>query len=151
MTIRSLFSKSWFLRIGLALVGLFLMAGCQPAETPGVAPDERRAAAEQTFRWKLITTWPKNLPGLGTAPVRMADDVRAMSNGRLDIKVYGARELVGAFEVFDAVSQGTAQMGHGAAYYWRGKIPVAAMFATVPRLYMQLGQKPTKDNVVLLG
>jgi TRAP-type mannitol/chloroaromatic compound transport system substrate-binding protein len=34
--------------------------------------------------------------------------------------------------VFDAVSQGTAQMGHGAAYYWRGKIPVAAMFATVP-------------------
>ena len=55
-----------------------------------------------------------------------------MSNGRLDIKVYGAGELVGAFEVFDAVSQGTAEMGHGAAYYWRGKIPVAAMFSTVP-------------------
>jgi len=55
-----------------------------------------------------------------------------MSNGRLDIKVYGAGELVGAFEVFDAVAQGAAQMGHGAAYYWRGKIPVAAMFATVP-------------------
>jgi len=58
--------------------------------------------------------------------------LKVMSNGRLDIKVYGAGELVGAFEVFDAVSQGTAEMGHGAAYYWRGKIPIAAMFATVP-------------------
>lgn len=87
---------------------------------------------EQIFRWKMITTWPKNLPGLGTAPERLAKNLKAMSNGRLDIKVYGAGELVGALEVFDAVSQGTAQMGHGAAYYWRGKIPAAAFFATVP-------------------
>ena len=84
------------------------------------------------YKWKLITTWPKNLPALGTAPEHLADKLRVMSNGRLDIKVYGAGELVGAFEVFDAVSQGTAEMGHGAAYYWRGKIPVAAMFSTVP-------------------
>jgi TRAP-type mannitol/chloroaromatic compound transport system substrate-binding protein len=80
----------------------------------------------------MITTWPKNLPGLGAAPERLAERLRIMSNGRLDIKVYGAGELVGALEVFDAVSQGTAQMGHGAAYYWRGKNPAAAMFATVP-------------------
>ena len=112
------------------LISLFVLAGCQPAEAPEQA--NTAAAPDQVFKWKLITTWPKNLPALGTAPVRMADDVRAMSSGRLDIKVYGAGELVGAFEVFDAVSQGTAQMGHGAAYYWRGKIPVAAMFATVP-------------------
>jgi TRAP-type mannitol/chloroaromatic compound transport system substrate-binding protein len=55
-----------------------------------------------------------------------------MSNGRLDIKVYGAGELVGPFEVFDAVSQGTAEMGHGAAYYWRSKFPIAALFSTAP-------------------
>jgi TRAP-type mannitol/chloroaromatic compound transport system substrate-binding protein len=86
----------------------------------------------RVYRWKLVTTWPKNLPGLGLAPERFAQSLREMSNGRLDIKVYGAGELVGAFEVFDAVSQGTAEMGHGASYYWRGKIPVAAMFSTVP-------------------
>jgi TRAP-type mannitol/chloroaromatic compound transport system substrate-binding protein len=62
----------------------------------------------------------------------MADRIRIMSNGRLDIKVYGAGELVGAFEVFDAVSRGTAQMGNGASYYWRSKLPVAAIFSTVP-------------------
>jgi TRAP-type mannitol/chloroaromatic compound transport system substrate-binding protein len=95
-------------------------------------PAAGAGADTKVYRWKMITTWPKNLPGLGTAPENLAKKLRAMSNGRLDIKVYGAGELVGALEVFDAVSQGTAQMGHGAAYYWRGKIPAAAFFATVP-------------------
>ena len=70
-------------------------------------------ANAKVYEWKMITTWPKNLPDLGAAPERLAEHLRIMSNGRLDIKVYGAGELVGALEVFDAVSQGTAQMGHG--------------------------------------
>lgn len=116
--------------IGVMLF-MALLAGCGDAAPAGQAT-AAPAAEQETFRWRLITTWPKNLPGLGLGPENLANRVREMSNGRLDIKVYGAGELVGAFEVFDAVSQGTAQMGHGAAYYWRGKMPVAAMFATVP-------------------
>lgn len=119
----SLMSKG----LGL-LLGVSLLISCGPQQSQSTA-----ATGEvQQFKWKLITTWPKNLPGLGTAPENFARLVREMSQGRLDIKVYGAGELVGAFEVFDAVSQGTAEMGHGAAYYWRGKIPIAAMFSTVP-------------------
>jgi len=114
--------------LGLALVGLL---GCGGEGAPA-AEGSAAADTQRIYRWKMITTWPKNLPALGTAPERLAEQVRIMSNGRLDIRVYGAGELVGAFEVFDAVSQGTAEMGHGAAYYWRGKIPVAAMFSTVP-------------------
>lgn len=116
----------------LALAALLTLgvSGCG-GDTSG-ATAAAGAETAKTFRWKLITTWPKNLPGLGVAPERLAERIRAMSNGRLDIKVYGAGELVGAFEVFDAVSQGSAEMGHGAAYYWRGKSPVAAIFATVP-------------------
>jgi TRAP-type mannitol/chloroaromatic compound transport system substrate-binding protein len=116
-------------RAALVCVSVLAMSSCQREDVPAASA---AAVADKVFRWKLITTWPKNLPALGTAPERMAGDLRVMSNGRLDITVYGARELVGAFEVFDAVSQGTAQMGHGAAYYWRGKIPVAVMFSTVP-------------------
>lgn len=113
----------------LGLIFVLCLAGCgAPQETASAA----QADPDKVYRWKLITTWPKNLPGLGTAPERMAENLRVMSRGRLDIRVYGAGELVGAFEVFDAVSQGTAEMGHGAAYYWRGKLPAAAMFATVP-------------------
>ena len=114
--------------VGLGLILGLLGCGADPAGSV----DPGQQAETKVYRWKLITTWPKNLPGLGVAPERLAEHLRKMSNGRLDIKVYGAGELVGAFEIFDAVSQGTAEMGHGAAYYWRGKLPAAAMFATVP-------------------
>lgn len=116
--------------ISLVIMAMILVScsgeGGQDTPAAGAGADTK------VYRWKMITTWPKNLPGLGTAPENLAKKLRAMSNGRLDIKVYGAGELVGALEVFDAVSQGTSQMGHGAAYYWRGKIPAAAFFATVP-------------------
>ena len=116
------------------LCAAMLMLGCgtAPSGRSSEAQGDGTSANTEVYQWKMVTTWPKNLPGLGTAPERLADRLRVMSNGRLDIKVFGAGELVPALEVFDAVSQGTAQMGHGAAYYWRGKNPATAMFATVP-------------------
>ena len=119
-----------------ALVALVLSAaGCGgggDTGSTGSTTSGGNSDPAKIYRWKLITTWQKNLPGLGTAPEKLAQRIREMSGGRLDIKVYGAGELVKAFGTFDAVSQGTAEMGHGAAYYWRGKLPIAAMFATVP-------------------
>ena len=111
------------------------LGGC-PADS-GDATDGSAAASSATppwpsVEWKLVTTWPKNLPALGTAPERLAELLDAMSAGRFKVRVYAAGELVPAFEVFDAVAEGSAEMGHGAAYYWRGKAPVAAVFATVP-------------------
>ena len=95
------------LTMGLLALGL---GACGGSTVGGEAAGG--AAPQKVYRWRLITTWPKNLPGLGTGPENLANRLREMSNGRLDIKVYGANELVGAFEVFDAVSQGSAQMGH---------------------------------------
>ena len=86
----------------------------------------------EKFKWKMVTTWPKNFPGLGTGANNLAKLITEMSGGRIDVKVYGAKELVPAFEVFDAVSRGTAEMGHGAAYYWKGKSEAAQFFAAVP-------------------
>ena len=114
------------------LAAALLVSACS-SEAP--VPHAGAGSAPQpqaTFEWKLVTTWPKNLPALGTAPERLAETVAAMSSGRLTIKVYAAGELVPPFEVFDAVSQGNAEMGHGASYYWRGKMPIAAVYATVP-------------------
>ncbi len=88
--------------------------------------------AKSKFKWKMVTTWPKNFPGLGTGANKLAKLITEMSGGRLKVKVYGAKELVPPFEVFDAVSRGTAQMGHGAAYYWKGKTEAAQFFAAVP-------------------
>ncbi len=90
------------------------------------------AYAASKFKWKMVTTWPKNFPGLGTGANNLAKLITEMSGGRIQVKVYGAKELVPAFEVFDAVSRGTAEMGHGAAYYWKGKSEAAQFFAAVP-------------------
>lgn len=88
-------------------------------------------AAEQ-IRWKMVTAWPKNFPGLGTNANLLAKSIEEMTGGRIVIKVYGAKELVPAFEVFDAVSSGTAQMGHAGAYYWKGKSEAVQFFSSVP-------------------
>ncbi len=90
------------------------------------------ASGTEKVKWKMVTTWPKNFPGLGTGAEYLAKLITEMSGGRIEVKVYGATELVPAFEVFDAVSRGTAEMGHGAAYYWKGKSEAAQFFAAVP-------------------
>jgi TRAP-type mannitol/chloroaromatic compound transport system substrate-binding protein len=90
------------------------------------------AWAKPEHKWKMVTTWPKNFPGLGTGANNLAALIGEMSGGRIEVKVYGAGELVPAFEVFDAVSSGTAEMGHGSAYYWKGKSEAAQFFSTVP-------------------
>ncbi|MFQ5661474.1 MAG: TRAP transporter substrate-binding protein [Gammaproteobacteria bacterium] len=86
----------------------------------------------KTFHWKMVTAWPANFPVFQEGVVRFADDVRLMSNGRLDIRVFAGGELVPPFGVFDAVSQGAVEMGHASPYYWAGKIPAAQFFSTVP-------------------
>ncbi len=93
--------------------------------TPAIAQDK-------VIKWKMVSTWPKNLPGLGTGANFLAELIHSMSGGRMEIKVYGAGELVPALEVFDAVSRGTAEMGHGASYYWKGKSEAAQFFTTIP-------------------
>ena len=80
----------------------------------------------------MVTTWLPNFPGLGTGANTLARYIREMSGGRLDITVYGAGELIPALEVFDAVSQGGAELGHCSSYYWRGKSAAAQFFTTIP-------------------
>ncbi len=95
-------------------------------------PGSGEQPTSEVIEWKLVTTWPKGLPGLGAAPENFARRVNEASGGRLRIKVFGAGEIVPAFEVFDAVSGGVAEAGHGAAYYWKGKIPAAVFYTAVP-------------------
>lgn len=90
------------------------------------------AYAKGQRRLKQVTTWPKNFPGIGTAPENIARRVKVMTDGELEIKIYAAGELVGALEAFDAVSIGTADMYNGAEYYWQGKDPAFAFFTTWP-------------------
>ena len=86
----------------------------------------------KTYEWRMVTTWPKDFPGLGTGANYLAELITKLTGGRVKVKVYGAGELVDAFGIFDLVSEGGAELGHGAAYYWKGKSKAAQFFAAVP-------------------
>ena len=113
----------------ISLAVLVLLVGCGESSNEGNSND---SLEQGQFNWRLVTAWPKNYPGLGMAPERIADLVEEMSNGQMKITVYGAGEQVPAFGVFDAVSSGSHQMGHSGGYFWKGKVPAAQFFTGVP-------------------
>lgn len=119
--------KSWIVKL-TAVTSLLGLVACGPQATEKTA----QATPQQTYEWKMVTTWPKNFPGLGRGPETFAEYVDKMSGGRLKVKVYGAGEVVPWDQVFDAVSAGTVEMGHSAGYYWKGKAPAAQLFAAIP-------------------
>lgn len=117
-----------------ALTGVFALLVLEKSK-PKIA--EKNApvgdhVSSQQYHWKMVTSWPKNTPGLGVGAENVARVINEMSGGRLQIHVYGANELVPAMGVFDAVSSGSVEMGHSGSYFWRGKVPAAQFFTSVP-------------------
>ena len=107
-------------------------AGVAGAGVAGLSTVATPALSQNKITWRMVTTWPKNFPGLGVGAQRLADRITAASGGRLTIKVYSAGELVPPLQSVDAVIDGAAEMSHGAAYYWQNKSPALAFFTGVP-------------------
>ena len=100
--------------------GLAMATGVAACGEASQSSSSGTARSQESFKWNMVTSWPPGLPGLGVGADNLAERIEAASAGRLKI------------EVFDAVRSGTAQMGHDAAYYHRGKIPAAQYFTTIP-------------------
>ena len=131
---RDFLKKSGLVAAGAAAT----VAGCteKKEEAPKpVATETTQAPAvvtEKKYEWRMVTTWPPNLPVLQTGAERFAKRVEEATGGRIIIKVFAGGELVPPLGVFDAVSDGTVECGSGASYYWAGKVPAAQWFAAVP-------------------
>jgi TRAP-type mannitol/chloroaromatic compound transport system substrate-binding protein len=113
--------RSFIKKAGLAGAGA-------AAATTLAAP----ALAQGNVTWRMVTTWPKNFPGLGVGAQRLGDRITAASGGRLTVQVYSAGELVPPLQALDAVIDGSAEMSHGAAYYWQNKSQALNFFTGVP-------------------
>ncbi|MEL7032449.1 MAG: TRAP transporter substrate-binding protein [Pseudomonadota bacterium] len=114
----------------LGAAGLATTACSQStSDSDGVAAP---AVRRKKTRLNMTTTWPKDLPGLGAAAQRVADRIGELSEGQMEVRVYAAGELVPAFEAFDAVASGNADMYHGAEYYWQSKSKAYNFFTAVP-------------------
>lgn len=90
------------------------------------------AIAKERIEINMVSTWPRDFPGLGTGAQRFADRLEGMSDGRIKVNYHAAGERVKAFDVFDEVASGNSQMYHGAEYYFKGKHPGFAYFTSVP-------------------
>ena len=112
-----------FLKKG-AVAGASAAAATSIISAPAIAQDRIEIA--------MVSTWPRDFPGLGTGAQRFAERVNTMSDGRIVVEYFAAGERVGAFDSFDEVASGNAQIYHGAEYYWKGKHPGWAYFTSVP-------------------
>tara|TARA_Y100000768_G_scaffold337240_1_gene279300 strand:+ start:14118 stop:15200 length:1083 start_codon:yes stop_codon:yes gene_type:complete len=110
----------------------FKSIGLAAASTLVAGLSSKKVHAKDKIKWKMVTSWPKNFPGLGAGAEILANYINLLSGGNLFIKVFGANELVPPLGVFDFVSSGGSEMGHSGAYYWKGKTEAAQFFSSVP-------------------
>ncbi|MFO7709606.1 MAG: TRAP transporter substrate-binding protein [Desulfobacterales bacterium] len=110
--------------------------GCGEEKKAEAPKEEKPKAPEvitkKSYEWKMVTTWPPKLPVLQDGCERLAKRIGELTDGRIKIQVFAAGELVPALESFQAVSDGTVEVGSGAAYYWAGKDPAMQWFSAVP-------------------
>ncbi|MBT7957121.1 MAG: TRAP transporter substrate-binding protein [Rhodospirillaceae bacterium] len=107
---------------GVAAVGTVAAASTLP----------KPALAQKRIEMNVVSTWPRDFPGLGTGAQRVAKRINDLTEGRIQVKYFAAKERVGAFDSFDEVASGNAQAYHAADYYWKGKHPGWAYFTAVP-------------------
>jgi len=115
-----------------ALAGGAFTAGAALAGQAALSALPRPALARGLRRWRMVTSWPRGLPGVGTGAQRIADRITALSGGSLTVDLYAGGELVPPLQTFDAVADGTADVAHDATYYHAGKVEAATLFATFP-------------------
>jgi len=100
------------------------------AATPVAAQAPAIVTGKQ--EWRMVTSWPKGLPGVGSGAERLARNIEKLTDGRITVKVFAAGELVPALQCFDAVREGTAELGHDAAYYHLSKSEATAFVCAFP-------------------
>ena len=90
------------------------------------------ALSQGRIEWRMVTIWPRNLPGPGVAAPRCADRIGQMSGGRLTVRLFAAGEVVPPAGAFDAVAAGTADLYHGVPSFWISKSPGIGFFGSFP-------------------
>ncbi len=108
----------------------FLKAGAIGTAGSALCAPMVNAQAAKTIT--IVSTWPRDFPGLGTSAQRLAERIPVVSNGALQTEYFAAGERIGAFDVFDEVASGNSNAYIAADYYWIGKHPAWAYFTSVP-------------------
>jgi len=90
--------------------GTLLGTACNTAGRETENATAPNIITNKKYQWRMVTAWPPNFPIFGELANDVAKWINTMSNGRINVKVFAAGELVPSFEAFEAVSSGTAEM-----------------------------------------
>lgn len=107
-------------------------AGIATAATAAASSLAAPAIAQKRKEMVIVSSWPRDFPGLGLSAQRLAQRITDLTEGGITTKYFAAGERVGGFDVFDEVASGNAQAYNSADYYWKGKHPGWAFFTSVP-------------------
>ena len=113
--------RAFLTRAG-AVAGTGLAAASAAAQSPTAT----------SVRWRMASSFPKNLDTLYGTATDIAQRVSALTDGRFEIRVFAAGEIVPGLGVLDAVQQGTVECGQTASYYYVGKNPAFAFDTALP-------------------
>lgn len=117
-------SRRKFLSSSAKGLGIATAAGAGIVSAPAIAQSKTKMT--------IVSTWPRDFPGLGLSAQRLAQRIADLSDDKLDVEYFAAGERVGAFDSFDEVASGNSQAYIAADYYWKGKHPAFAYFTSVP-------------------
>ncbi|MCP4216567.1 MAG: twin-arginine translocation signal domain-containing protein, partial [bacterium] len=107
-------------------------AGIGTATAAAISVEAPAVIAAPKIRWQATSFWNPKVRIMFDGIKIFCKNVKEMTDGQLEIKLYGGGELVPPFGAFDAVSKGTVQMGSGSPYFWAGKSTAFNWFGSIP-------------------
>src|ERR1700675_489701 len=94
--------------------------------SPAIAP------SSPEIKWRMTSSFAKSLDTMYGGAEYFAKQVAEMTDSKFQIQVFQAGELVPGLQALDATSKNTVEMCHTATYYYVGKDPTYAIYASVP-------------------
>lgn len=89
-------------------------------------------ASPKKIKWTATSFWNPKVRIMFDGIKTFCENVKEMTDGQFEIKLYGGGELIPPPGAFDAVSKGTVQMGTGSPYFWAGKSTAFNWFGSIP-------------------
>ena len=90
------------------------------------------AQSMPVIKWRMPVSWPKSLDTIYGGADMMCKALKEATDGKFDIQIFAAGEIVPGLQIVDAVQAGTVEIGHTASYYYFGKDPTFGFGTSVP-------------------